>query len=115
MLTQYETKQRRRDRSSSRACPTNNARRFSSHTTSGPARAGLLFAFSLHPSPPPPPNPFPPLNKNQLCRGSPETGILRRMKVEEIAEAVAKLQPDQFARFRRWFNAFEAGRGAPAH
>ncbi len=36
--------------------------------------------------------------------------ILRRMKVEEIAEAVAKLPPDQLARFRRWFTAFEAGR-----
>ena len=36
--------------------------------------------------------------------------ILRHMKVEEIAEAVAKLPPDQFARFRRWFTAFEAGR-----
>jgi hypothetical protein len=37
--------------------------------------------------------------------------ILRHMKkVEEIAEAVAKLPPDQLARFRRWFNAFEAGR-----
>ena len=32
------------------------------------------------------------------------------MKVEEIAEAIAKLPPDQFARFRRWFLAFEAGR-----
>ena len=32
------------------------------------------------------------------------------MKVEEIAEAVAKLPPDQFARFRRWFTAFETGR-----
>jgi len=32
------------------------------------------------------------------------------MKVEEIAEAIAKLPPDQLARFRRWFNAFEAGR-----
>ena len=32
------------------------------------------------------------------------------MKVEEIAEAIAKLPPDQFARFRRWFTAFEAGR-----
>jgi hypothetical protein len=36
--------------------------------------------------------------------------ILCRMKVEEIAEAVAKLPPDQLARFRRWFTAFEAGR-----
>ena len=35
---------------------------------------------------------------------------LRDMKVEEIAEAVAKLPPDQLARFRRWFIAFEAGR-----
>jgi hypothetical protein len=32
------------------------------------------------------------------------------MKVEEIAEAVAKLPPDQLARFRRWFTAFEANR-----
>jgi hypothetical protein len=36
--------------------------------------------------------------------------ILRPMKVEEIAEVVAKLPPDQLARFRRWFTAFEAGR-----
>ena len=36
--------------------------------------------------------------------------ILRHMKLEEIAEAVAKLPPDQLARFRRWFTAFEAGR-----
>src|SRR5262249_47007074 len=28
------------------------------------------------------------------------------MKVEEIAEAVAKLPPDQLARFHRWFTAF---------
>jgi len=35
---------------------------------------------------------------------------LRDMKVEEIAEAVAKLPPDQLARFRRWFTGFEAGR-----
>ncbi len=40
----------------------------------------------------------------------PSWRILRRMKVEEIAEAVAKLPPDQLARFRRWFTAFEAGR-----
>jgi len=33
-----------------------------------------------------------------------------RSKVEEIAEAIAKLPPDQLARSRRWFNAFEAGR-----
>ena len=36
--------------------------------------------------------------------------ILCDMKVEEIAEAVANLPPDQLARFRRWFTAFEAGR-----
>ena len=36
--------------------------------------------------------------------------ILRQMKVEEIAEAIAKLPPDQLDRFRRWFTAFEAGR-----
>ena len=35
------------------------------------------------------------------------------MKVEEIAEAVAKLSPDELARFRRWFAAFEAG--SPNH
>lgn len=31
------------------------------------------------------------------------------MKVEEIAEAVAKLPPEELARFRRWFTAFESG------
>jgi hypothetical protein len=35
---------------------------------------------------------------------------MSHMKVEEIAEAVARLSPDQLARFRRWFAAFEAGR-----
>src|SRR5262245_64704366 len=30
--------------------------------------------------------------------------ILRHMKVEEIAEAVAKLPPDQLARFRGWLD-----------
>jgi hypothetical protein len=87
---------------SSKAWPISNPRRFSSHTTSAPLTRDFFFAFHLRPSPP--------LNKNQVCRGSPETDILRRMKVEEIAEAVAKLPPDQFARFRRWFTAFEAGR-----
>ena len=33
------------------------------------------------------------------------------MKVEEIAEAVSKLPPEELARFRRWFTAFESGRG----
>ena len=32
------------------------------------------------------------------------------MEVEEIAEAIVKLTPDQLARFRRWFAAWEAGR-----
>jgi hypothetical protein len=41
---------------------------------------------------------------------APTSAILRHMKVEEIAETVAKLPPDQLARFRRWFTAFEAGR-----
>ena len=36
--------------------------------------------------------------------------MVRRTKVEEIAEAVVKLPPDQLVRFRRWFTAFEAGR-----
>ena len=31
------------------------------------------------------------------------------MKVEEIAEAVSKLPPEELGRFRRWFAAFEAG------
>jgi hypothetical protein len=35
--------------------------------------------------------------------------MLGGMKVEEIAEAISKLPPDELARFRRWFGAFEAG------
>jgi len=35
---------------------------------------------------------------------------IAQMKVEEIAEVVARPSPDQLARFRRWFAAFEAGR-----
>ena len=50
------------------------------------------------------PNPF------RSLKSSLSVAILRHMKVEEIAEAVAKLPPDQLARFRRWFTAFEAGR-----
>ena len=46
----------------------------------------------------------------QIPTLSPAGAILHRMKVEEIAEAIAKLPPDQLARFRRWFTAFEAGR-----
>jgi hypothetical protein len=47
------------------------------------------------------------LEAPHACDG---VAILRDMKVEEIADAIAKLPPDQLARFRRWFNAFEAGR-----
>jgi hypothetical protein len=53
------------------------------------------------------------LRRNQSPSGSqpsPGGAILRCMKVEQIAEAIAKLPPDQLARFRRWFTAFEAGR-----
>jgi hypothetical protein len=32
------------------------------------------------------------------------------MKLEEIAGVIAKLPPDELARFRRWLTAFEAGR-----
>lgn len=32
------------------------------------------------------------------------------MKVEEIAEAIIKLTPDQLARFRRCFAAWQVGR-----
>jgi hypothetical protein len=55
--------------------------------------------------------------KRTRIGGSPTLGsaIMRCMKVEEIAEAIAKLPPDQLARFRRWFTAFEAGRGDHAN
>jgi hypothetical protein len=46
----------------------------------------------------------------EALSGGNQASILRHMKVEEIAEAVTKLPPDQLARFRRWFTAFEAGR-----
>ena len=42
------------------------------------------------------------------------SAIVRHMKVEEIAEAVVKLPPDELARFRRWFSAFEASRTSHA-
>jgi hypothetical protein len=32
------------------------------------------------------------------------------MSIEDIEKAVAKLPPDQFARFRDWFEAFDAAR-----
>jgi hypothetical protein len=48
------------------------------------------------------------LHKNDTRK--PDWDIVYHMKVEAIAEAVSKLPPDQLARFRRWFTAFEAGR-----
>ena len=44
-------------------------------------------------------------------RSDQKGAMLSHMKVEEIAEAVSKLPPDELARFRRWFTAFESGRG----
>jgi hypothetical protein len=41
-----------------------------------------------------------------MAQQAPRRCCTRRMKVEEIAEAIAKLPPDQLARFRRWFAAF---------
>jgi hypothetical protein len=41
--------------------------------------------------------------------------MMPNMKVEEIAEAIAKLPPEQFARFRKWFMAYEAGRADHKH
>jgi len=32
------------------------------------------------------------------------------MTVEDLENAVAKLPPDQFAKFRAWFDAFDAAR-----
>ena len=32
------------------------------------------------------------------------------MTVEDLEKAVAKLRPDQFARFRAWFEAFDSAR-----
>jgi len=32
------------------------------------------------------------------------------MTIEDLEQAVAKLPPDQFAKFRAWFEAFEAAR-----
>jgi hypothetical protein len=58
-----------------------------------------LTALSSRRSPPP-----------STAQPSSGGAILHDMKVEEIAEAVAKLPPDQLSRFRRWFTAFEAGR-----
>jgi hypothetical protein len=46
----------------------------------------------------------------QIGSTKPGSAVLCIIKVEEIAEAIVKLPPDQLARFRRWFTAFEAGR-----
>ena len=35
---------------------------------------------------------------------------IKRMTVEDLEKAVAKLPPDQLARFRAWFEAFDAAR-----
>ena len=43
-------------------------------------------------------------------RSDQKGAMFRHMKVEEIAEAVTKLSPDELTRFRRWFAAFESGR-----
>jgi hypothetical protein len=32
------------------------------------------------------------------------------MTIEDLEKAVAKLPPDQFAKFREWFDAFDASR-----
>jgi hypothetical protein len=32
------------------------------------------------------------------------------MTIEDLEKAVSKLAPDQFARFRDWFDAFDAAR-----
>jgi hypothetical protein len=50
------------------------------------------------------------VSRIEFSERTPGGAILRHMKVKEIAEVVAKLPPDQLARFRRWFTAFEAGR-----
>jgi len=44
------------------------------------------------------------------ARGAGKNRYTGGMKVEDIAGAVSKLPPDELARFRRWFAAFEAGR-----
>ena len=80
----------------------------------GPFRGPIFLASAAHPRDlvadkaaccvtPAEPSP-------SVARPSPGGAIMRCMKVEEIAEAIVKLPPDQFARFRRWFAAFEAGR-----
>lgn len=35
------------------------------------------------------------------------------MTVEQIEEAIRKLAPEELAKFRRWFAAFESGTAAP--
>jgi len=35
------------------------------------------------------------------------------MKVEDIEEAILKLSPAEFAKFRRWFAEFESGMAPP--
>ena len=35
---------------------------------------------------------------------------IKCMTIEDLEQAVAKLPPDQFAKFRAWFEAFDAAR-----
>jgi hypothetical protein len=35
---------------------------------------------------------------------------IKSMTIEDLEQAVAKLPPDQFAKFRAWFEAFDAAR-----
>jgi hypothetical protein len=37
------------------------------------------------------------------------------MKVEDIEEAILKLPPDELAKLRHWFAAFESGMAPPKH
>ncbi|MDO8399062.1 MAG: hypothetical protein Q7T45_14705 [Bradyrhizobium sp.] len=64
--------------------------------------------IGMNSGPPPPPE----SGSGTICRRSAQVKscYIDHMKVEDLAEAVAKLPPDELARFRRWFSAFEAGR-----
>ena len=47
---------------------------------------------------------------------SPGNGTQRKVKMgnyRKTEEAIAKLSPEQLARFRRWFSTFEAGSHRP--
>ena len=77
--------------------------------------AGRRWAALAPPAPPLAPTPEVPVPGYDLFGSgirpsSLSNATLRHVKVEEIVKAIAKLPPDQLARFRRWFAAFEAGR-----